>query len=130
MRLAIVTLFILIVQVGLPCVFVLFFLEPLVFRITKWEKTSRNRRAVILVSLALIFGGMVFWAHHPIISCPPEYREAFTPEKREKAVEFSNLNGNLLFPVKITVLKVGETGGVTIETLYGFLGNTIELVYD
>ena len=48
------SLVILIIQAGLPCVFVLFFLEPLVFWITKWEKTSRNRRAVILVSLVLI----------------------------------------------------------------------------
>ena len=75
---------ILIVQLGLPCAVAWFLLKPLIFRLTKWEQTRRRQVVVGVVSLALVVGGIVFWARHPIISCPPEYQEAFTPEKREK----------------------------------------------
>ena len=121
---------ILIVQLGLPCAVAWFLLKPLIFRLTKWEQTRRRQVVVGVVSLALVVGGIVFWAHHPIISCPPEYQEAFTPEKREKALELSRIDGNLMFPIHITVLDIQEDGEVSIETRYGFFGGVIGFQYD
>lgn len=79
--------------------------------------------------------GADIW-RHCVLGAPSDYllsagvSGGVYPEKRAKAIEYSNINGNLLFPVKITVLEVREDGGVLIETLYGFLGGTISMEYD
>lgn len=117
-------------QLGLPCAAALFVLKPLIFRLTQWERTRRRRITAGILSLALVFGGILFWAHHPPVSCPAEYRAAFTPEKRARAVELSNMDGNLFFPVKINVLEVREDGAVTIQTRCGFFGGVMTFQYD
>lgn len=117
-------------QLGVPCAAALLVLGPLIFRLTGWKKTAFRRAAVGIVSLVLVFGGILFWAHHPPISCPAEYQAAFTPEKRAGAIERSNIKGNVFFPIRITVLEVREDGGVRIETRCGFFGGVIQLTYD
>lgn len=110
-------------------VLVMIVLEPLFFWITKWEKTEKRRAGVITGFLALILGIVIFWSNHPIISCPEEYREQFTSERRAEAIWYSKYNGSPFIPLKITVLEIREDSGVSIETLY-FLGGKIEMSYD
>ncbi len=125
------SLLLLIFQLSVPCL-AAYILSRLGIVLLPVERRKPNFRSMLVLCLLLVFGGLALLFYHPIVSCPPELQDRFTPEMREEAMAINQgfYSAQVpLFAAKITVDDIRENGEVQVTVLYLFPGSTKEMAF-